>query len=610
MSRKALEQRTLIISAIFIVVALIFIIRLFYVQVLDDKYKLDADNNSKRHIIDYPARGLLYDRNGKLLVYNEAAYDLMVLPRQVSKNIDTMQFCRLLKITKENFIEKLKKAQDFSYYKPSIFESEFSSEEYARIQENLFKYPGFYVQTRTLRNYPEKTAAHILGYISEVNQKMIEENSYYKPGDYIGISGIEKSYEEELRGKRGIKIVMVDVFNREKGKFANGIYDSTAVSGKDLNLTIDADLQAYGELLMQNKKGSIVAIEPKTGEILTLVSAPTYDPNLLVGRERSKNYSVLNQDPIKPLFNRALMAKYPPGSTFKSINALIGLQEGVLTPQTLYSCRNGYNSGRFHMGCHSHPSPVNLEYSIQTSCNSYYSNVFRSIVDKYPTAEEGYKKWRSYVLSFGLGKKTGIDLPNELNGFVPNTDYYDRYYLKGRWNSLTIVSLAIGQGELGFTPLQMANMTATIANGGYYVTPHIVKKVGNNIITPYDKGISKQYTGIDTSYFNRVKDAMYKVVQQGTGTMARVDSIKICGKTGTVQNPHGDDHSTFIAFAPKDNPQIAITVYVENGVWGSRWAAPMAGLMIEKYLKGRISRKDIELRMIEGNLISNTAKKK
>ena len=603
MNKRALESRTLVLGAIFIIVAIIFLIRLFFVQVLDDKYKLDADNNSKRHITEYPARGLIYDRNGKLMVYNEAAYDLMVLPRQVSKTIDTLEFCQLLRISKEQFILKLEKAQKFSYYKPSIFEREFSSEEYARIQEQLFKYPGFFVQTRTLRKYPEGIAAHIMGYISEVNTKMVEVNPYYKPGDYIGMSGIEKSYEEELRGKRGLRIVMVDVFNREKGKFAEGIYDSVAVSGNDLTLTIDADLQAYGEQLMQNKKGSIVAIEPKTGEVLTLVSSPTYDPNLLVGRERSTNYSVLNQNELKPLFNRALMAKYPPGSTFKSINALIGLQEGVITPSTRFSCNRGYRSGRFHMGCHPHPSPVDLQYSIQTSCNSYYSNVFRTIVDHYKNTETGYAKWRAYVLSFGLGQKTGIDLPNELNGFVPDIAYYDRYYRKGGWSSLTIVSLAIGQGELGFTPLQMANMTATIANKGHYVTPHIVKKIAETPITAFDNEVERHETGIESKHYDKVIDAMYDVVQKGTGTLAKIDSIMVCGKTGTVQNPHGDDHSTFIAFAPKDDPQIAITVYVENGVWGSRWAAPMAGLLIEKYLKGKVTRKDIELRMLEGNLL-------
>ena len=600
---RSLESRRFVIGLIFLSVGVIFLIRLFYVQVIDDHYKLDADNNVLRTIIKYPARGLIYDRNGELLVFNEAAYDLMITPKQLPDKFDTTGFCQLLEISNEQFVEKLKKARAFSYYKSSIFEKEISALSYAKIQEQLFNYPGFYVQTRTLRTYPKKTAAHVLGYVGEVSPSTVEKNNYYKSGDYIGISGIEKEYELALRGKRGVEIQMVDVFNREKGKFMDGAYDSTAVSGSDLQLTIDAKLQQYGEQLMQNKKGSIVAIDPSTGEILALVSMPSYDPNLLVGRARSKNYQALSLDSLNPLFNRALMAKYPPGSTFKSINALIGLQEGVLTPTTLYSCRNGYWSGNFHMGCHSHRSPVNLEFSIQTSCNSYYSNVFRSIIDHYPTTNEGYAVWRDYVTNFGLGEETNIDLPNELSGFVPEPEYYDRYYRKGSWSSLTIVSLAIGQGELGFTPMQMANMTAAIANRGYYITPHIAKRLKGKPAVELDSTIKRNETGIDEEHFDKVVEAMYLVVQQGTGTSAKIDSIQVCGKTGTVQNPHGDDHSTFIAFAPKDNPKIAISVYVENGYWGSRWAAPIAGLMIEQYLADTITRPYIEKRMLEGDLI-------
>lgn len=600
---KQLEGRGYIIGLIFLVVAVIFLIRLFYVQVIDDHYKLDASNNARRTIIKYPARGLIYDRNGELLVYNEAAYDLMVVPRQVKSNFDTLKFCKLMEIPFEQFIEKFEKAKNYSRYKPSIFEKEISAKSYAKIQEQLFKYPGFYVQTRTLRTYPQQTAAHLLGYVGEASPKTIENNPYYKSGDHIGISGIERQYEKALRGKRGVEFQMVDVHNRNKGRFMDGAFDSVAVSGSQLQLTLDAKLQAYGERLMQNKKGSIVAIDPSTGEILALISMPTYDPNLLVGRTRSKNYSVLSKDTLKPLFNRALMAKYPPGSTFKSINALIGLQEDVLTPNTYYSCSNGYRFGGRKMGCHSHPSPVNLEYSIQTSCNAYYCNVFRNIVDKYPTAEEGYEVWREYVTNFGLGKKLGIDLPNELSGFVPGTDYYDRYYQKGRWHSTTILSLAIGQGELGFTPMQMANMTAAIANRGYYITPHIARSVADLPIYEVDSTIQRHETGVDAKNFNEIVEAMYKVVEQGTGTKAKIDSLQVCGKTGTVQNPHGQDHSTFIAFAPKEEPKIAISVYVENGYWGSRWAAPIAGLMIEEYLRDTITRPLIEKQMLEGNLI-------
>ena len=605
---KHLESRRFTIGGIFLAIGLIFIIRLFYVQVIDDHYKLDADNNVLRRIIKYPARGLLYDRNGSLLVFNEAAYDLMITPKQLTEDFDTLKFCQLLDIGIEDFISKVEKAKKYSYYKASIFEKEISARSYSKIQEQLFNFPGFFVQTRTLRSYPQNTASHLLGYVGEVNAKKVEEDPYYKSGDHIGISGIEKSYEEVLRGQRGVERVLVDVFNREKGKFMDGAYDSSAISGSNLQLTIDAALQQYGELLMQNKKGSIVAIEPNTGEILTLVSMPAYNPNLLVGRERSTNYQKLTKDTLNPLFNRALMAKYPPGSIFKSINALIGMEEEVLTPNTYYSCNQGYYFAGRKMGCHAHRSPVNLAYSIETSCNAYYCNVFRNIIENYPTAEEGYLVWSEYVSRFGLGQKTGIDLPNELQGFVPGTDYYDRYYGEGRWKALTILSLAIGQGELGFTPIQMANMTATIANRGYSIQPHIVKAINDELIDSLRE--IRRETGIAKKHFDEVVNAMAKVVKQGTGTLAKLDSIEVCGKTGTVQNPHGDDHSTFIAFAPKDNPQIALSVYVENGVWGSRWAAPIAGLLIEKYLTDTIAdrRKWIEERMLNGNLIANSAK--
>lgn len=603
---KNLESRRYVIGLIFLSIGIIFLIRLFYVQVLDDHYKLDANNNVLRHIIKYPARGLIYDREGELLVFNEAAYDLMVTPKLVKKNFDTLGFCKLIEIDTAQFNKKISKARKYSRHKSSVFEKEISSKSYAKIQEQLFNYPGFFVQTRTLRSYPERTGAHMLGYVGEANPKIIESNKYYKSGDHIGISGIEKQYENELRGRRGKKIVMVDVFNREKGKFMDGIHDSTAISGSSLTLSISAKLQKYGEKLMQNKKGSIVAIDPKTGEVLALITMPTYDPNLMVGRARSKNYHALTQDTLKPLFNRALMAKYPPGSTFKSINALIGLQEKTLTPNTFYSCNRGYRFGGRKMGCHPHKSPINLEFSIQTSCNAYYCNVFKNIIDNFSTTEEGYLVWRKYVTSFGLGKKTGLDLPNELSGFVPGADYYDRIYLKGKWKSSTILSLAIGQGELGFTPMQMANMTATIANRGHYFTPHLAKEINGIPTSDLDSFIFKNETGIASEHFDNVVEAMYQVVQKGTGTSARLDSIAVCGKTGTVQNPNGDDHSTFIAFAPKDNPQIAISVYVENGYWGSRWAAPIAGLMIEEYLTDTITRPHIEKRMLEGNLISNT----
>lgn len=591
------KNKKFIIGFVVAFIGLVFLIRLFYIQVYTDKFKLDSRNNVLRYITDYPARGLIYDRNGELLVYNQAAYDLMVIPRQ-TQDMDTATFLELTGLEKEEFIARYNKARSYSSRKPSVLIGDMSGEEYGKLQEVLFRYPGFYSRPKTLRKYPLHSAPHLLGYVSEVDKNIIEKNPYYRMRDHIGRSGLEKEYEELIRGRRGMRIELVDVFNRPKGKFMDGEYDTLAIAGKDLYISIDAKLQQYGELLMSNKKGSIVAIEPETGEILALVSKPDYDPNMLVGRIRSDNYNKLNKDTLKPLFNRALMANYPPGSTFKLINALIGLQEGVLTPETKYSCYNGFRVGSFHMGCHSHRSPIDLEYSIQTSCNAYYSNVFRSIIDKYPTAEEGFIVWRDYVTDFGLGSKLGIDLPNELSGNVPSREYYDRYYKRGSWKSLTIVSLAIGQGELGITPLQMANITCVLANRGFYRTPHFEVSGLNKSIKRYD-------VDIDTSYFNLVVDAMEKVVESGTGYSARKEGIAICGKTGTVENPHGDDHSTFLAFAPKDNPKIAISVYVENGVWGSRWAAPIAGLMIEKYLNDSISNPNLEKRMIEGNLLKS-----
>lgn len=601
------EQRKYFVGSVFAITGIILLLRLFYVQIVADKYKLDSENNVLRYNTIYPSRGLIYDRNGTLVVHNEAAFDLMIVPKQLNE-FDTLKFCNLLDIEKKDVIERISKAKNYSRYKPSLFLSQISAQEYAQIQEELYLFDGFYMQSRSLRKYPYGNSAHIFGHIGEVDKKLIESNSYYKQGDYIGQSGIEKSYEENLRGRRGVQLIMVDVFNREMGSFEDGKYDSASVPGNNLILTIDQELQDYGERLMQNKRGSIVAIEPATGEILALVSSPYFDPNVLVGRRRNQNYPKLVSDTNKPLFNRALMAKYPPGSTFKLINALIGLQEGVIDENTRFSCYGGYNSGSFHMGCHAHASPVNFEYSIQTSCNAYYSNVFRATIDAQPSAEEGYNNWRKYVMQFGVGNPLEIDLPNELSGFVPESSYYDKYYRKGGWNSLTVVSLAIGQGELGITPLQMANISTIIANRGYYIKPHLVKLIDNRQPENRPLQLDSHIIDIDKVHFERLCSAMQKVVDKGTGYLARIDSLEVCGKTGTVENPHGDDHSTFLAFAPRENPKIALSVYVENGVWGSRWAAPIAGLMIEKYLRDTITRSDLETRMLNGNLIPKVEK--
>lgn len=590
-----------VVLGIFTAVILIYLVRLFYIQVIDDKYKLSANNNVLRTIIEYPARGLVYDRNGKLLVYNEAVYDLMVIPRQVN-DPDTVEFCHIIGISIEDFNKKFAQAKKYSKVKPSIFEKQLSAETYAVLQEKLYKFSGFFVQPRTLRKYPSNIAAHTLGYIGEADDKVIAANPYYRSGDYIGISGIEKSYEEELRGRRGVRIVMVDVHNREKGSFSDGEYDSIAVAGKNLKTTLDLALQQLGERLLSNKIGSVVAIEPSTGEILALVTKPDYDPNLLVGRVRSFNYVKLLADELKPLFNRAMQAYYPPGSTFKMVNALIAQQEGIITPSTVFA--HSFVVGSKSVRCHGHPGGLDLRGAVQYSCNPYFCNVFRTFIDhrKFVTSENGYRIWRDYVLSFGVGRKIGVDMPHELSGLVPTVEFYDKYYGKGRWKASTIFSLGIGQGELGITPLQMANIMCVIANKGYYYTPHIVKKIGNQ--PNKTRGLTEKHlTKIDPEHFDVIHDGMQRVVEAGTARIARFGNVVICGKTGTAQNPHGKDHSLFVAFAPRENPKIAIAVMVENSGFGATWAAPIASLMMEQYLVDSISRPELLERMISGNLL-------
>lgn len=601
-------DRMYVMMGIVILIAITFLGRLFFIQVLDDSYRLSAENNVLRYQIEFPARGLIYDRNGELLVYNEAAYDLMVIPRQ-AKDIDTASLCQILDMSREQFVKKMNDAKAYSWRKATVFQKQISGVTYANLQEKLYRMNGFFVQKRTLRKYPQPIAAHLLGYVGEANQMKLESDSYYKKGDYVGISGLEKSYEKELRGSKGIKVVMVDVFNREKGGYKEGKYDTSAVAGKSITSSIDTKLQAYGESLMQNKTGAIVALEPATGEILALISGPTFDPNLLVGRVRSKNYNLLLKDTMKPLFNRALMSEQnPPGSTFKLINALIGQQVGVLNENTTYRCPRGYISGNFRMGCHNHRSPLNLRESIQHSCNAYYGNVFRNIIDYTGKPWEGFEIWRNHVISFGLGTKFNTDLPVEYSGSVPTAKFYDKYYGEHRWKSLTIISMAIGQGELGTTPLQLANMTAAIANRGFYYRPHLVKAIDGQPIT--NRFTEKQMTTINREYFIPVVDGMEMVFQQGgTGYRSRLDSLSMCGKTGTAQNPHGEDHSIFICFAPKDNPKIALAVFVENGGGGSKYAAPMASLMVEKYLRDTISRPAFEQFILDANLITNPPQK-
>lgn len=602
-----LSNRRIVLSAIYIAVALLYFARLFYIQVIDDSYKLDAENNSRRYEVRHPARGLIYDRNGKLIVANEVAYDLMVVTGQI-KNLDTLKLLSIINVPKETFVTELKKAKKSSF-RPYPIVKQISAETYAKLQEQLFNFQGFYVQTRTVRNYPYHCGALVLGYISEVNKKEIDANPYYEQGDYIGKIGIEKRYEPYLRGVKGGKYYQVDVKGRVKGSFEDGKYDKPVTLGKNITTTLDIELQKYGEELMRNKKGSIVALDPKTGEILALVSAPTFDPNIMVGRLVNENYKKLESDPLKPLYNRPIQGdRYPPGSTFKTLNALIGLQEGIITPNTMYGCQAGYYSGGLHVGCHNHYSPINLIESIKMSCNAYYCNVFRAILDapKYKSVREGFLTWQSHIKSFGLGDKLGIDLPSERPGIVPRAEYYDKVYGKNRWKSLTLISLSIGQGEITMTPLQMANVAATIANKGYYYTPHVVKEIDDTV---FDKSfIKKHQTKIAEKYYDIVQEGMYQVVQGepysgATAWFVALKDISICGKTGTAQNPHGDDHSIFMAFAPREDPKIAISVYVENAGFGATWAAPIASLMIEKYLKGTITNTWREKQILDKDFI-------
>jgi len=577
------------VIGVFIVTGIIFILRLFQIQVADSTYKESAQKNALRKLVQYPARGLIYDRHHDLLVYNKPSYDLLFTPREADK-FDTVAVARLLEVPLENLRKEMMKAAAWSTYKASVIIKQITPEKYASIQEKFFKLKGFIIQPRTLREYPKPLAAHALGYVGEVTQSRIDSNSYYQSGDYIGISGIESAYEEELRGEKGVKYFMVDVHNRLQGSYRNGELDTMARIGKNLVLSLDSRLQEYAELLLQNKKGSIVAIEPSTGEVLVLANAPSYNPNLLVGRERGNNFSSIAEDPARPFFNRALMALYPPGSTVKMAQSLIGLQEGVINTESRFFCAGGYSSGNFRLGCH-HNQSFDLEGAIAGSCNTYFVHVFRAILEnpKFTGVKQAYIAWREFMMKFGFGRTLNSDLVNELKGIVPSAEYYQKYvYKSSRWRALPIISLSIGQGELGITPLQLANYTAILANRGYYYIPHIVREIEGKEIP--EKFRIPVETGITRSYFDPVINGMEKVMLPGgTGAMSGIPGIAICGKTGTSQNPHGANHSVFNAFAPKDNPRIAIAVYIENGLQGATYAAPIASLMIEKYLNDTIS---------------------
>lgn len=591
------SQRKYIIGLLVVLVVLLFLGKLFHMQIIDPRYKLSAENNSRREVIQYPARGLIYDRKNTLLVSNQAAYDIMLTPNQL-QSFDSADFCAILGITMDELRTGIRKAKEYNRLAPSVFMKQVSAGVSSVLQEKLYKFPGFYVQSRTLRQYPLNMASHVLGYVGEVDKKIIQEDPYYAMGDYIGVSGIERAYENLLRGNKGRKNYLVDVHNRITGIWEEGRYDQPLERGSDLVLTIDADLQAYGERLINGFSGSVVAIEPATGEILTLISAPFYKPELLVGRGLSANFDQLSGDPAKPLFNRAVSASYPPGSTFKIINGLIGLKENVIQPSTMFGCDAGFYARGLRVGCHYHYSPLDLRDGISQSCNAYFCNVLKRILENpaYIRTDSAYLRWRKDVTSFGFGNRLGCDVTGEINGLIPQPSYYNRFYGEGRWNYLTVISLAIGQGELGITPLQMANMSATIANRGWYYTPHLLKSTGDGTPVP-ETYREKHITGIDSALFEIAIDGMEGAVNGGEGVtarIARIEGIVVCGKTGTAQNPHGEDHSIFIAFAPRDNPQIAIAVYVENVGFGASWAAPVASLMMEKYLTGTVKRTWLE----------------
>ncbi|NNT70671.1 penicillin-binding protein 2 [Flavobacterium sp. IMCC34852] len=601
-------MRKVLLPTIIFVVTILLVTRLFYLQVIDDSLKLKSDNNAIKIKYDYPERGYIYDRYGKLLVANQPSYDIMVIPKDV-KDLDTTEFCTLLNITKEEFLKKIAKAKVYSPRLPSVFLAQLNKKEYAAFQEIQRKFNGFYIQKRSLRDYQVAFGANVFGFITQVNESIIEKNKYYNSGDLIGKQGVEESYEEILRGIKGVKYIQKDKYNRDIGSYKEGRFDTIAVQGKDINLTLDAELQKYGEELMINKRGGIVAIEPSTGEILALVTAPSYDPAILVGRQRSKNYTMLYHDSIaKPLYDRGLLAEYTPGSPFKILTGLVALQEGVIDETTSFVCHHGfsYAPGRF-MRCHDSGVSV-LHNGIYNSCNTYFASVYMKTINKYPKAPIGVDVWSNHLKSFGLGQFMGYDLPTGKKGSLPTSKTYKRMYPGWGWSSKTIVSNAIGQGEVLMTPIQLANMIATVANRGFYYTPHIIKKIKNGQIDK--KFTTKHVTTIDKKYFEPMINGLFDVYNLGTAHGLNVEGIDICGKTGTAENYtkiNGkrvklQDHSIFVAFAPKDNPKIAIAVFVENGYWGSRWAGPITSLMIEKYIKRKITRKDLEKRMLEGSL--------
>lgn len=610
-----LEKRKYVIGGFIVLVALIYLVRLYSLQISDNKYKVYADNNAFLNKTIYPSRGLIYDRNGELIVYNQPAYDVMMIPRDVQV-FDTLDFCHTINITPEQLRKRfsdMRASSGYSSYTPQKLISHLSAQDYGRLQEKLYRFPGLFIQKRILRQYNHAAAANVLGNIKEVSQADIDRDPYYQRGDYCGDLGIEKSYDGYLRGVKGLEILIRDVHGRIQGRYDNGSKDVAPVSGRNLKLGIDINLQQYAESLMVNKIGAIVAIEPATGEILAMVSSPTYDPNMLVGRQRGEYYQKLQNDSYRPLFDRALQASYPPGSTFKPTQGLILLEENIVNLQTMYPCYHGFISGGLKVGCHGHASPINLKPALQTSCNAYFCWGFKAMVDKrskYGSSANAFEVWKKHLVSMGYGYTLGVDLPNEKRGFIPNAKYYDKRYGEGHWSANTVISVAIGQGEVLATPLQIANLCATVANRGWFITPHVVKEIQDTVMP--SEILRKRYPTIKQQFYNDIAEGMRMAVTGGTCRLANLPDIEVCGKTGTAQNPHGKDHSAFMGFAPYKDPKIAVCVYVENAGFGATFGVPIGSLVIEKYLKGEISpeRKYIEQRMLESNTIIYSGVKK
>lgn len=608
MKKNRFENRKYVIGCVVVGVVIAYILRLFSLQIVSDEYKQHADSNAFLKKTQYPSRGVIYDRNDSLLVYNQPAYDVTFIPREV-ENLDTLNLCKALGIDREYFEKRMNDVRNrnlnpgYSRYTHQTLLTQLSGEEFSVFQEKLFRFPGFYVQRRSIRQYTCNVGAHVLGDIAEVSKKEIEDDDYYYRGDYIGKQGIERSYETQLRGEKGVEILLRDVHGRVQGRYMDGAMDIPSTPGKNLRLGLDIELQALGEHLLEGKIGSIVAIEPKTGEILCMVSAPSFDPHLMTGRQRGANQLELSRDGWKPLLNRAIMGTYPPGSTFKTSQALTFLEEGIVTEHTVYPCHGGFVHRGLRVGCHAHSSPIPVIPSLATSCNAYYCWGLYHMIgsrSKYGSVQNAMNRWRDYMVSMGFGYPLGVDLPGEKRGLIPNADFYDKAY-RGSWNGMTIISISIGQGEVNLTPLQIANLGATIANRGYFITPHVVKEIeGEPIDTLYT---TRRYTMASEKNYDIVVKGMREAVLNGTCRGAALPGIEVCGKTGTAQN-RGKDHSIFMGFAPMDDPQIAIAVYVENGGFGATFGVPIGALMMEQYLTGGLSpESQVKVKDIRGRAI-------